>query len=161
MPKLGAVDHSADPVAMPLDVRRSRELQAAILATRQAERDIRLDINATARRELKPVWADALRGHVDTRLEARTLLPGARIAVGARNITVHAATSKKPLSGGLVPAVDYAPIEWGSAKHRQFRGRRRDGYVVGPAAAAVITRAIALWVALVVDKFRTYAEVNR
>jgi len=143
-----------------LDAAQSPELQAALLSVRQAERDIRLDINATARKELKPIWQESLKGHAETRLELRALVPGARIAVGARNITAHAATSRRPLRGGLIPAVNYAPIEWGSNRHNQFRSRTKNGRVVMPAAAMVITKAVAIWVVTIVDKFRSFAEVK-
>lgn len=164
-----------------LDVQRSRELQAALLSIKAAEREVRLNINKRARTELRPIWTEALLGHALTRLEVRGIVPGARIAVGARNIRAYAATSTRPLRGGLVPAVNFAPIEWGARERqktiqrtsrlgkrhdatitigRQFRPRSKTGYVAGPAAASVIHRAIAGWVGVIVDEFTQFADVT-
>ncbi|QEO08887.1 hypothetical protein [Protaetiibacter larvae] len=164
-----------------LDVRRSRELQAALLSIKAAEREVRLNINKRARTELRPVWTEALLGHALTRLEVRAIVPGARIAVGARNIRAYAATSTRPLRGGLVPAINFAPIEWGAKERkrklertsrlgrrhtatitvgRQFRPRTREGYIASPAAASVIHRAIAGWVGVIVDEFSQFADVT-
>ncbi len=165
-----------------LNATRSPELRAAIIALQRAQREIRLDINKTARKALKPEWLEALRGHVETRLEARALLPGARVAVGTRQITAHAGTSRKPLSGGLVPNEHSHVIEWGAnnrtrtitnvsprgtryqqtrVQGRQFRPRTKRGYVASPAARLIITRAVGLWVNTIVDQFREHWEVTR
>lgn len=144
-----------------LKVGQSRELQAALLSVRQADREIRSDINKDARRVLKPEWNDGLVKHSGSLLERSALVPGARLTFGRNNITAVAAASKRPLSGGLVPATDYPGIEWGSSKLRQFKARTRKGYVVGPAAGDLITRAVSVWVHTIVDKFRAHWEVKR
>lgn len=166
---------------MPLDVRQSPELQACIIAMRDAERTVRNDINATARRELTPVWQEALRAHVTTRLEARTLLPGAKVKVTARQITLVAAGSRRPLKGGLVPDREWPAVEFGAARKRktiethsrkgkpyratrtqgaQFRTRNKRGHVVMPAAAVAGHRIVAGWVQLVIAGFEQAFEIK-
>lgn len=165
-----------------IDARRSPELQAAIAAMRNVERTLRSDINATARTQLGPVWQEALRGHVTTRLEARTLLPGARVKVTARQVTLLAGTSKRPLRGGLIPDRDWPSVELGARERRrtveltsrkgkrytatrvqgrQFRPRNRDGYVVFPAAGLVGKRLVALYIGIVVEGLKADFEISR
>ena len=157
-----------------LDVRKSPELQAAILSMRAAEREIRLDINKEARKRMKPIWAEALRGNVTTRLQTRVILPGARVAVGARNISVKAAMQTKPLRGGLVPSINWAPVEFGARERsrtfestsskgkkfkrtmivgRQFAARTKVGQVAYNAASETGTALVGIWVRTIVDKF--------
>lgn len=164
-----------------LDVRRSPELQAALLGIKRAEREVRNNINADARKLIKPEWEQALNGFVETRLEQRVIVRGARIKVGVRNIRLEAATSKKALSGGLVPAFDYAPVAYGAARRKktyavtsrlgkrytvtktvgaQFRPRIKKGYVANPAASHVVTRIVGIWINTIVDNFRSFADVK-
>lgn len=166
---------------MPLDVRASPELAAAVAALADADRTLRTDINAVARRELTPVWTEALRGHVTTRLEARTILPGARVKVTARQVTLVAAASRKPLRGGLVPAVQWPSVELGARQRprtfestspkgkrykvkrmqgRQFRPRTGHGYVAFPAASLAGRRIVAGWVHVVIAGFEADWEVK-
>ncbi|WP_146085614.1 hypothetical protein [Rathayibacter sp. AY1C9] len=159
-------------------MRGSRPLQAVLLGMKQADKTVRNDINKDARKKAGPVWQEALRGHTTTRLEVRALLPGARVGIGVRSIKLTAATSRRPLRGGLVPSSDFAAIEYGARerKHqspmtspkgtrytvnritgRQFRPRSR-GYVVNPAAGTAGKRIVALWVKTVYDGFSAAAR---
>jgi hypothetical protein len=143
---------------MPLDVSRSAELQAALLALRAADRDIRSDINKDARNELNPEWQQQLQAKVSTKLERAALLPGARLSFGTRGGGALASTRK--LSGGLVPKRDYGPVEFGSSRSKQFRAFNRYGYVAHQAAPKVIRRAVAIWVTTIVQKFAQVATIK-
>jgi hypothetical protein len=143
-----------------LKVNDSPELQAALLSVRQAGSDIRSDINKDARSQLKPEWNAQLVQKADTLLERRALIPGARVTFGRNNVTVVGAASRRPLSGGLIPDLNFAGIEWGSDRLRQFRRRSRKGYVVGPAAGEFGARAVAVWVHTIVAHFDRNWEVT-
>lgn len=156
-----------------LDVRGSRELQATVLALKQADRGIRLDINKTARARLRPIWRAELNARARTRLERRVILAGARVTASDRGMTLWAASSGRPLSGGLVPDDDWPAVEFGANVHRirvrqrsragrayvrpltinrQFFAREAHGMVAMEAASKTGTQLVALWVHTVVDE---------
>ncbi|MGN7978107.1 hypothetical protein ACTJJ4_11065 [Microbacterium sp. 22195] len=156
-----------------LDVRNSRELQATILALHGAQRQIRSGINKEARSRLRPLWQQALNARARDEMTRRIIVAGARATATDRGVTMHAATSRRPLSGGLVPAWEWAGTEFGARTrrvevtqrsragrsysrpltiNRQFRGRQQDGMVAFDAASEVGTKIVALWVHTVVDE---------
>lgn len=164
-----------------IDVTGSRELQATILALRQADRDIARNINKTARARMRPVWQGALNARASTALERRVITSGARVAVGERGVTFYAATSSRPLSGGLVPSQQWAGAEFGAKDRRvkvtqrsragkkytrstiiqrQFRARQRDGMVAFDAASAAGTQLVAMWVRDTVDHFKAIPTIE-
>ena len=164
-----------------LDVRQSRELQAALLSLKQAERVVRNEINRNARAALAPLWVGELGSQATSLIDRRALLPGARVQVTDRSIRAIAAGSRRPLSGGLVPATDYGPLEWGAnvkrrtvearsprgrgyryarTQNRQFRPWTRQGHVVSRAAGDVVSRAVSIWVNTIVDAYRGVFEVK-
>lgn len=164
-----------------LDVRGSRELQATILALRQAQRGIRLNINKNARSRIRPLWQAELNARARDEMTRRIIVAGARATASDRGVTVHAATSRRPLSGGLVPAFEWAGAEFGARSrrvevtqrsrrgrsyrrpltiNRQFRGRQQDGMVAFDAASEVGTKLVAIWVQTVVDDLRQVPAVE-
>ena len=165
-----------------IDVRGSREVQAALLALKRAQREIRNDINKVARKQLKPVWEDALRANLTNRLETRVIYKGTRVAVGVRNVSVKAATSTKPLAGGLVPSEQWQSVELGANERprtfdqrspkgnwyrrtmivgRQFNKRGKRGRVAFPAAGEAGKRLVAMWLVAITDGFKNnYFDVK-
>lgn len=164
-----------------LDVRDSRELQATILALRQAQREIRTGINKEARSRIRPLWQAELGRRARDEMTRRIIVAGARATASDRGVTMHAATSRRPLSGGLVPATEWAGAEFGARTrrvevtqrsragndytrpltiNRQFPGRQQDGMVAFDAASEVGTRLVALWVHTVVDELRQIPAVE-
>ena len=160
---------------MPVDVRRSPELQAALLAVRRAPRELTREINKDARKRINADWITALQGRAVTRADRRVIVQGARTSVGAQQITVRAATSTRPLSGGLIPAYQWQGHEYGMTPRaanvrnrrgttfsrvvgRQFAARQKTGRVAGPAGAEVIGKAIGYWVVTIVDNFTVNTE---
>jgi hypothetical protein len=156
-----------------LDVRGSRELQATVLALKRADRSIRLGINKTARSRIRPIWQGELSARARTPLERRVILAGARANASDRGVQLVAASSGRPLSGGLVPANDWPAVEFGADVHRirvrqrsragrayvrpltinrQFYARQKDGMIAFDAASETGTRLVALWVHTVVDE---------
>jgi len=164
-----------------LDVRESRELQATILALRQADRGIRLGINKVSRSRIRPLWQQELNGRARDEMTRRIIVQGARANATDRGVTLHAATSRRPLSGGLVPAFEWAGAEFGARTkqvevvqrsrkgrayrrplviNRQFKGRQQYGMVAFDAASDVGTKLVALWVASVVDELAAIPAVE-
>lgn len=164
-----------------LDVRGSRELQATVLALRQAQSDIRQDINKTARTQLRPIWQGELGARARTSMERKVILPGARVTASERGVTLYAATSRRPLAGGMVPSEDWPGVEFGAHTkrvqvrqrsrrgrvytrplwiNRQFKGRQKNGMIAFNAASETGTKLVALWVHTVVDMLGKVPEVE-
>lgn len=162
-----------------LDVRQSRELQAAILAMKAADRDLRLDIYKASRSELSSLWVPALQRRAATRMQEAVLVKGARIRVSTDGFSLLAATSRRALKGGLVPADEWAGSEFGArtrraqiATHsrsgtpytvekminRQFMARVREGRVAFDAASELGTIAVRVWVRTIVDRYVAASE---
>ena len=164
-----------------LDARGSREIQATIFALRQAQRSIRLDINKNARSRIRPLWQSELNARARDEMTRRVIVAGARATASDRGVTVHAATSRKPLSGGLVPSFEWAGSEFGARSrrievtqrsragrsyrrpltiNRQFPGRQQHGMVAFDAASEVGTKLVAIWVHTVVDDLQQIPGVE-
>lgn len=160
-------------MATPLiDVRRSPELQAAILAMRRIDAPLRKAVFAASRREVNALWLPALQRRARNAMDQAVVVKGARAAVRVDGFQLTAATSRRKLSGGLVPAEDWAGVEFGARTtrrtfeqtspkgtrysvtktvNRQFRGRQRDGQIAYDAASEVGTKTVAAWVLAIVE----------
>jgi hypothetical protein len=161
-----------------IDVRQSRELQATILAIKAANADLRKILLRESRKVLRAVWAQELASRSRTPLEDRVLVRGASVRVG-QALSVRAAYSVKKLPGGLVPAEDFAAVELGAkwqtrtvqatsrrgkpfsykkVINKQFKPRRREGYVVFKSAKETGHRMTALWVQTIVKTYKDAVE---
>lgn len=162
-----------------LSVNGSDQLKAAVLGLKAADRDIRNDINRSTRELLAPSWEKLLLDHAWSALDRAVIVKGGRIKPG-NPPTAIAATSKRKLSGGLVPVDRWHAIEFGADQsvettytRKSKRGgthtvtrhtrtglpaRTPKGRVAYPAFAELAPRAVSLWVALIVRKFNEAAE---
>jgi hypothetical protein len=167
-------------MGLGIDINGSRELQAAVLGIRRAEKEIQKQIRTQTREKLLPEWQQAVRERAETRLEQRVLVDTARVKMSNQNVRLSSATVGRKLSGGLDPKTQAAAAEFGAdravkgtytARSRkgksfkvtrhtraQLRGPRRGGYAVYPAAKAMIPRFAALWVQTVVRTFHEGIE---
>lgn len=164
-----------------LDVLQSRELQAVVLTLTAADRVIRNDLNKKARQGIRPVWRSELDSRAATRLENRVILPGATVSPSARGMTLRAATSRKALSGGLVPSYEWQGVELGmTPKRRTYQTRSRKGNrytvtrLVGtglparkgrgrmafPAASDTGTKLVGMWVQTVVEALAASPDMD-
>lgn len=91
------------------------ELRAVALAVKAAPREVRSQINKATRLDGNVIWREEVARAAVTKLDRRVLVKGARIKAGNPPIA-YAATSRRPLSGGLIPEKDYAGIEFGSRR---------------------------------------------
>lgn len=159
-----------------------REIRAAALALRGADRNLRSDINKATREVMSPVWKALVQARADRRRDQKVLATGARIKAGNPPAAV-AATSRRRLRGGLVPGEQWAALEFGAnrdktttytrrsktggthqvTRHaaRQLPPRRRTGHVIYPAVKEIAPRMVSLWVQTIVRKYYEAAEKMR
>jgi hypothetical protein len=152
---------------MRITVFGSKELQAVLLAVKTLDRDTRKQIRKHTQTMAAPEWQKAMAEQATTRLEHRVLVSTARVRVSDQNVTLTAATVGRALSGGLSIKDQWHAVEYGAADtevtyqarnrqgttynvtrntRAQLKVRKKAGYVVGPAAAAIIPRIASLWV---------------
>jgi hypothetical protein len=148
-----------------LAVGDDRALQAAVLAWRLADRDLRKRINDATRTTFNTPWRTGIEQRCRTPLERRVLLTGARIKAG-NPPEFQAATSRKALRGGLVPESGWAGVELGVDQSRtkgkrhtthQLPARRKKGPVFHT-LADMAHRAPRLWAQLIVKTYIDAAE---
>lgn len=162
-----------------ISVRDHDELRAVVLALKAADRDLRSDINRATRETLNPVWRGLVDVNATYRRDQAVLAKGTRIKAGNPPVAV-AASSRRKLRGGLVPAEQWHAHEFGADREatatyqrrspkgtvhtvtrhtrRQLPPRYRKGRVVFPAFAEFAPRAVSLWVQLIVRKYNEAAE---
>jgi hypothetical protein len=156
------------------------EFKGAALALKAAPKDIRNDINRTTRAEGNDWWKQAITARATSKMDRLVLAKGARIQPGnpARAI---AASSRRPLEGGLVPDTDARAWEFGTTEpehqatytrrakggqpakvtrhvKRQLPRATNQGRVVYPAWAEVAPRLVAMWVQIIVRKIHESLE---
>lgn len=110
-------------------VRSSAALRAAALALRAADKDLRKQINTATREQGNVIWRDEIESHARTKLDRLVLVKGARIKAGNPAQAI-AASSRRPLSDGLVPDTDAAPFEFGTynqARRKTYQRTSRSG----------------------------------
>jgi hypothetical protein len=150
------------------------EFKAAALALKAASKELRSDINKATRATVGPIWKEEIAERAGAHIMAQKVLTkGARVAAGnpARAI---AGSSRKALSGGLVPDRSGRAFEFGSnnrnAKQsyrvnrggksytvkrrtrRQLPPFRAKGYVVMPAWRGTAPRMVSLYTQLIMKK---------
>jgi len=169
-----------------LKVGDAPELRAAVLAMKGVDREVRSRISKATRETMNPVWKSLVAVNATSHMDARIMVPGARIAAGNPPSAV-AANSKRPLragKGGLTPAIHWRGFEFGSpsrndysrykrtspkgkvhtVERRTMRGmppRTRTGRVVYPAFAEIAPRMVSLWVQIIVRTVHDAAEGKR
>ncbi|MFV0315494.1 MAG: hypothetical protein ACK5O2_00835 [Microthrixaceae bacterium] len=129
---------------MPINVADSPELLAVILTLKRSGAAVRKEMRAAARAEANPQWKPAVEAAATTRLQRAVIAKGARVKVGMQDFELLAATSRRPLSGGLVPAAQWAGAEYGAKRYPQF-GPRHKG-IARTAAQKVGPRIVAAWI---------------
>jgi hypothetical protein len=149
------------------DVTRSRELQAAVALLKQAPTRVRAAMKRRARVRLNALWKPRLEARASSKLQQRVIVGGARSKVGNDEFSMLAATSRRALSGGLVPADDWHGAELGAhirtvevtiegrtrnqKINKQLPRRNREGLVAFPVARKVGPEVVAEWVDGVVE----------
>lgn len=156
-----------------------REIQAAVIALRRVERPIARAINQESRRTMAPVFVAAVDKRATRKRDRAILARGVRIAAG-NPPSFKAAQSRRPLSGGLIPAEGWSGVEFGANREafttyqrrspagvthtvtrrtkRQLAPVNKRGWVVHPAIAETAPRLVSLWVQTIVRIVHEAAE---
>lgn len=157
-----------------------RELQAVVLAMKAMDRSLARDLRRDTVRVMNPVWKSLVAERVSTRMDTLVVAKGARIK-GGNPPTMIAASSRRALSGGLVPVAGWSGFEFGSNRSRKTTYSRRNrrsggthqvtrnttrqlparapkGRVAHPAAKEIGPRLASLWVQTVVRRVHEAAE---
>lgn len=157
-------------------VNGSDQLRAVVLAVKGARREIRNDLNKSARTVMNEPWRTEVTSRAKTKLDRAVIPKGARIVAGNPPVAV-AATATRKMRGGLVPATQWHAVEFGAdhsrkttytgrtpaggtykvTRHttRQLPARARRGRIAHAAFADIAPRLVSLWIQTVV---RTFAE---
>jgi hypothetical protein len=154
----------------------SDTFRAVALALKLIDKDVRNDITRTTRSTLSPIWIGAVKSKVGGMpdIDQIVLVRGTRVRPG-NPVQLLASTSRKPLSGGLVPDEYSRGFEFGTDRRdkestysrtstrgnthevtrrttRHLPNRVRKGRAVFPAVAETVPRLTSLWVQIVVRK---------
>jgi hypothetical protein len=170
---------------MVLRASRSRELQAAILGFKAADRDLKKRIRDVTKREVGTMWRDAVLDRAVGPWEQFTY-GKAKPALNTGNPpTLRAAQSRTTTPGGYQPDRDFYMVEFGSGgkgkpqkteyprrsrkggthpvkrdADEQMPHRRRTGRVGYRAISVVAPRIVALWVATIVREYARAADAK-
>lgn len=164
-----------------------RQLQAAVLAVRLADRQVRKVVRAETTAAFRQPWKANIRQAAQTQARRFPALPTmlrAGVTFTAGNPPEGVAyASTRPLRGGLVPAQRYEGAEMGtsrrlfitrdywstSPKGRRFRVRERhtarqmppendSGWVLYPTVRKMAPQVVTFWVASIVRAYRQALE---
>ena len=155
-----------------IDVRESRELQAALLALASVPREIRANVRRYTRAMAEPEWQAGLERRAMSTLDRKVLVQTARVQARDTNVDlrVGAVGKLKQLT---------KPVEFGANRdalvtyqsrrgkstfkvtrhtRRQLPWHRAGGRVVYPTAADLIPRFASRWVQTIVRTFHEALE---
>lgn len=155
-----------------LKVGDDARLDAVILGLKLVNREVRNRTNRETRAELKPIWQQEMAKQLAGTRTFTSRVLGKGLVSGGNPPTLRAATSRRALSGGLVPDRDFYLAEFGgrSAAYTTYTRRSRNGgthsvkrrttlglpprigngRVAYPAAAETAPRVASLWVQIFV-----------
>lgn len=161
-----------------ISVNDSRELQAAVLAMKAADRELRNDINRATVRVMGPVWKQVVGANATRHADMQMIAVGARVKGG--NPPVAMAANSSRMVGRQRPRDAWAGYEFGANRNayskytrkspkgtvhqverrtmRHLPSRTRRGRVAHPAFADIAPRLVSLWVQLIVKKYSDAAE---
>jgi hypothetical protein len=158
------------------------EIRGAVLGFKNAERKIKSEINKETRQVLGKIWKEEIEGRVAGMPRVDQLVLGKGASVKAGNpATLKAATSTRPLSGGLVPNDRAKGFEFGTDDRnktstytrrspkgkshsvtrrttRHLPARAPEGRVIWPAFAETGPRIVSLWVQIIVRNLHEAIE---
>lgn len=155
-----------------IDVRASRELQAALLAIRSVGREIRAQIRRHTKTMAAPEWQEGLAQRAVSKLDDKVLVRTARVQVRDTNVVLRSGavgklkTLTKPVEFGADrnQVKTYQTSRNGTrypvTRHtaRQLAWRRPKGRVVYPTAENLIPRFASLWVQTIIRTFHEALE---
>lgn len=149
-----------------VDPAGNRQVAATIALLKVAPRRVRTYMTKAARLAINTLWRPAVDRYASTTMARKVIRTGARGVVQSDTFHLTAATSKRPLSGGLVPTDSWHGSEFGAVPqevqvtrdghtrtqviNRQFGPRVAKGRVAYRAARDVGPQVVAAWTSAVV-----------
>jgi len=141
----------------------SGELATLVQAVRGLHPELRKQFRRHTKIIAEPVWREAVRGHVTTRLQTRVLSDSSRASVSDSNVMLRSGGIGKTSTGTPNATLAFGtefganPDKMVTARSKngtvyqrrmgnRFKFPRRAGWVVYPAARTVIPRIAKLWV---------------
>ncbi|AZS39981.1 MULTISPECIES: hypothetical protein [Microbacterium] len=152
-----------------IDARTYAPLRDLITVLKRADKDIAKSIRGQSKRVIEPEWKKGLAERASTKMQQRTIVGTARVAVSDQNVTLRSGATKGGFKGGFDPRNPnhFYAVESGSNREqfttykrrakkggtfevkrrtrRQFLLPRARGYVAGPTAQNLIPRVFRLW----------------
>jgi len=159
-------------VPIQINVRESRELQAALLAIASVPREVRAQIRRHTKAMAQPGWQEGLRQRAVSKLDDKVLVRSARVQVRDSNVVLRSGAV------GKLKAIT-KPVEFGADRDawtvyqgrrgakpfkvkrhtsRQLAWHRSGGRVVYPTAEELIPRFASLWVQTIIRTFHEALE---
>lgn len=148
----------------------SETFRAAALALKLLPREARNEINRMTRAEMNPEWRKIIGEKATSKMDRLVLAKGARVAPGNPTVLI-AASSKRPLSDGLVPddrdiaaAFEFGTPDRNKKETYTRKGStvtrrterqlpwRTNGRVVYAAFAEIGPRLASMWIQTIVRK---------
>lgn len=155
-------------MVVQIDVRQSREMQAALLALRTVPREIRAQVRKYTRQMVLPEWKKGLESRAVSRLDQKVLVKSSSAQVRDTNVVLRSGAKGKLKD--ITKAVEFGadrektnsyqgrspkgkryPVSRRTA--RQLAWRREEGRVVYPTANELIPRIASLWVQTIIKTF--------
>lgn len=160
-------------MVVQIDVRESRELQAALLALQTVGKEVKAQVRKWTRQVVLPEWKKGLEQRAVSRLDTKVLVKSSSVQVRDTNVVLR--------SGAKGKLKDITkPVEFGTDRDswteyqgrspkgkpykvkrhtkRQLAWHRREGRVVYPTANDLIPRVASLWVQTVIRTFHEHME---
>lgn len=151
-----------------INVRESRELQAALLALASVPREVRAQVRRHTKAMAEPEWKAGVAKRAVSKLDQKVLVATARVQVRDTNVVLRsgAVGKLKPLTKPVEFGADrdsWTTYQGRSPKgarfkvkrhtQRQLAWRRPKGRVVYPTAEELIPRFASLWVQTIIKTF--------
>lgn len=145
-----------------VSVQNNSALLAVVYAMKAAPKDITANVRRETRAVMAPLWTKSLNARASSEQQQRVIVKTSKVRVSDQNVTLTSLSSRRRvLSGGLVPAEDGKGFEFGSHKAKQFPPVKKSGYVIYPAFAEVVPKALSLWVQTVLRGIHEALEGRR
>lgn len=155
-------------MVVQIDVRQSREMQAALLALRTVPRAIRAQVRKYTRQMVLPEWKKGLESRAVSRLDQKVLVKSSSVQVRDTNVVLRSGAKgklkditkavefgadrdKRSTYQGRSPKGKRYSVTRRTAK--QLAWRREEGRVVYPTANNLIPRIASLWVQTIIKTF--------
>lgn len=155
-------------MVVKIEVKNSREMQAALLALQTVGKDIKAQVRKYTRQMILPEWKKGLESRATSKLDSKVLVKSSSVQVRDTNVVLKSGAKGKLKD--LTKAVEFGtdrdswseyqgkspkgkPYKIKRHTRRQLAWHRQEGRVVYPTANDLIPRVAALWVQTIIKTF--------